>query len=139
MYVYSIYIHIIMTSKIEKESQSARNKRLEMKALVRIRKEHETKYSAPLGQRMCTLSLSDTCLGTNDEAFFNRKESRCLECRKHLQRVVYHQHKNTTYDKPGRPGDSPSIKKKKEDDRKKEAKLKRAAISEENKQTENSS
>lgn len=118
MYVYSIYLHIIMTTRMDKEAQQlARNRTLEKKALIRIRKEHAEKYDAPLGQRKCHLELSDTCMGIDDEAYFNRKGSRCLECRKHLQRASYHKHKTTSVKKKGRPSDSPSVKKKKTEEK----------------------
>lgn len=102
-----------MTIKLENETQQAlRNKRLEKKAIERLRDEHLARYNAPLGQRKCDLCIAETCVGTDDEALFNEKSSRCTECKNHMQRKSYHKNKTTT-NRVGRPADSPSVKKKK--------------------------
>lgn len=109
-----------MSTKLEKETQQAlRNKRLEKKAIQRLKDEHVAKYDAPLGQRKCDLNIADSCVGTDDEALFNEKSSRCTECKNHMQRLSYYKNKTTT-NRVGRPSDSPSLKKKKLDKKNRE-------------------
>lgn len=118
MYILYTYILIMTTKKVDKEAQSQRNKRLEKKAIQRFRHEHLSKYDAPLGQRTCDLNIADTCVGTDDEALFREKSSRCTECNNHMQRTNYYKNKTTT-NRVGRPADSLEVKKKKKEEREK--------------------